>query len=391
MPVSLFSTSRAAHRLEVSATADLAELYHLNTLPSDGDQVSTPRAKRSLAAVAIGSLGLVMGAGVMMASSPTAKTMDSSSMVVDAENPDTSKAEPKPAPLSLNQQVQSQVDKRSQQATTAGGLTAFANKGDSVTRSAVRTELSKAVSAEVAKQRGTTIDKSASTVMAYATEQGDGMRDKELAADQKRIKAEAERIAQEKRKAEERLRKEAAAAKAAAAKSVAAKSVAAKAPKSSGTAAPGNAAAVVAGSAISSRGGAAPIAAGSYSVGASWGQTGSWSRWHTGQDLSAPVGTPVRAVAAGVVGSPTAGGWAGTHVVIHHAGGGSTLSAHLSRAVVSPGQTVKSGQVVGYVGMTGRTFGPHLHFEYYPSGTTPGDVYSSSNPVSFLLSVGVRL
>jgi len=373
VPLSLFSTSRAAHRLEVAATADLAELHDLDTLPSDGDQVSTPRAKRSLAAASIGSLGLVMGAGVMMASSPTAKTMDSSSMVVDAENPDTSKAEPKPAPLSLSQQVQSQVDKRSQQATTDGGLTAFANKGDSVTRSAVRTELSKAISAEVAKQRETIIGQSASTVMAYATEQGDGLRDKELAADQKRIKAESKRIAEEKRKATELLRKQAAAAKA------------------SGTAATSNAAAVVAASAVSNRGGAAPIAPGSYSIGASWGQTGSWARWHTGQDFSAPVGTPVRAVAAGVVGSPTGGGWAGIHVVVHHAGGGSTLSAHLSRAVVSPGQTVKPGQVIGYVGMTGRTFGPHLHFEYYPAGTTPGDVYSTSNPVSFLLSLGVRL
>ena len=87
--------------------------------------------------------------------------------------------------------------------------------------------------------------------------------------------------------------------------------------------------------------------------------------------------------------SPTAGGWAGINVVIQHSNGGSTLYAHMSRKVVSSGQTVKPGQLIGYVGNTGRSFGAHLHFEYYKPGVTPGDVYSASNPMAFLRSLGV--
>ena len=77
-------------------------------------------------------------------------------------------------------------------------------------------------------------------------------------------------------------------------------------------------------------------------------------------------------------------------MVIQHSNGGSTLYAHMSRKAVSPGSTVKAGQLIGYVGNTGRSFGSHLHFEYYKPGVTPGDVYNASNPMSFLSSLGVR-
>jgi murein DD-endopeptidase MepM/ murein hydrolase activator NlpD len=54
------------------------------------------------------------------------------------------------------------------------------------------------------------------------------------------------------------------------------------------------------------------------------------------------------------------------------------------------GQSVSACETVGAVGMTGRTFGPHVHFEIYPAGVTPGDVYRAVNPVSWLNGRGLR-
>nr|WP_255622043.1 M23 family metallopeptidase [Tessaracoccus sp. OS52] len=130
-----------------------------------------------------------------------------------------------------------------------------------------------------------------------------------------------------------------------------------------------------------------PVKSG-YRVGAGFGATGSWSRYHTGQDFPAPSGTKIYAAASGIVLSPTSGSWAGINVVIQHSDG-STLYAHMSKRVVKPGQAVKAGQLIGYVGNTGNSYGPHLHFEYYKPGVTPGDVYSASNPISFLRGLGV--
>jgi murein DD-endopeptidase MepM/ murein hydrolase activator NlpD len=131
---------------------------------------------------------------------------------------------------------------------------------------------------------------------------------------------------------------------------------------------------------------------GGYSIAARFGQVGSWSRYHTGFDFSAPVGSPLQAPAAGVVtnaGSGPASGWAGNYVAIRHADGTSSLSAHMSTVSVSVGQTVTACQSVGAVGMTGRTFGPHVHFEIYPAGVTPGDVYKAVNPQAWLQGHGV--
>lgn len=131
---------------------------------------------------------------------------------------------------------------------------------------------------------------------------------------------------------------------------------------------------------------------GGYSIAARFGQVGSWSRYHTGMDLSAPVGSPLQAPASGVVtnaGSGPASGWAGNYVAIRYPDGTSSLSAHMSTVSVSVGQTVTACQTVGAVGMTGRTFGPHVHFEIYPSGVTPGDVYKAVNPQSWLSAHGV--
>ncbi len=86
-------------------------------------------------------------------------------------------------------------------------------------------------------------------------------------------------------------------------------------------------------------------------------------RMHQGIDISAPVGTPVGASAAGtVVGAGSQGAY-GLTVVIDHGDGFATLYAHLSSISVSPGQRVGQGTIVGAVGTTGNATGPHLHFE----------------------------
>jgi murein DD-endopeptidase MepM/ murein hydrolase activator NlpD len=126
-------------------------------------------------------------------------------------------------------------------------------------------------------------------------------------------------------------------------------------------------------------------------VGAHFGQYGLWSRYHTGLDFRAGFGTPIRAVLSGVVVyAGNSGDWAGNHVAIRHAGGVTTMSSHMSTMAVRPGQTVSAGQVIGYVGSTGRAFGPHLHFELYPAGVRYGDVYRAIDPQSWLRSHGLQ-
>ncbi len=142
----------------------------------------------------------------------------------------------------------------------------------------------------------------------------------------------------------------------------------------------------------SGRRGCLPVTSG-YRIAASFGQTGPWSRYHTGLDFSSPVGTPLHAPAAGVVtnaGIGSASGWAGNYVAIKHADGTHTLLAHMSSVSVSVGQTVSACQIVGSIGLTGRTFGAHVHLEVYPAGVKPGDVYSAINPVPWLNTRGVR-
>lgn len=83
-------------------------------------------------------------------------------------------------------------------------------------------------------------------------------------------------------------------------------------------------------------------------------------------DLASPVGTPVMASADGKVIVSRAGGYNGgygTYVVVSHANGTQTVYAHMSANHVSAGQQVDQGQVIGTIGMTGKTTGPHLHFE----------------------------
>jgi LysM repeat protein len=86
-----------------------------------------------------------------------------------------------------------------------------------------------------------------------------------------------------------------------------------------------------------------------------------------GIDIGAARGTPIYAAADGaIIISRTNGGWNGgygNYIVITHENGTQTLYSHLKSAIVSPGQPVMRGQIIGYVGSTGRATGPHLHFE----------------------------
>ncbi|HZN54662.1 MAG TPA: peptidoglycan DD-metalloendopeptidase family protein [Candidatus Polarisedimenticolaceae bacterium] len=90
--------------------------------------------------------------------------------------------------------------------------------------------------------------------------------------------------------------------------------------------------------------------------------------FHKGVDIVAPSGTPVRAAADGLV--TAAGRMSGYGSMIHlaHGYGMGTRYGHLSRVLVTPGQRVKRGDIIGLVGSTGRSTGPHLHYEVFRTG-----------------------
>ena len=91
--------------------------------------------------------------------------------------------------------------------------------------------------------------------------------------------------------------------------------------------------------------------------------------YHSGTDIAVPEGTPILAAADGTVTIANAldswGGSYGYYVKLDHGGGLTTLYAHCSSICVTAGQQVKAGQVIAYVGQTGRATGPHLHFEIH--------------------------
>jgi murein DD-endopeptidase MepM/ murein hydrolase activator NlpD len=93
-----------------------------------------------------------------------------------------------------------------------------------------------------------------------------------------------------------------------------------------------------------------------------------YSRMHKGMDFRAGYGTPILAATDGKV---AAAGWAGGYgnqVRLVHGGGMVTTYSHMSRIAAQPGATVRQGQVIGYVGSTGMSTGPHLHYELYKDG-----------------------
>jgi len=94
-----------------------------------------------------------------------------------------------------------------------------------------------------------------------------------------------------------------------------------------------------------------------------------WGRLHAGIDIAAPTGTPIRAAASGTVVLAAWNGGYGNYTCIDHGGGLATCYAHQSAYAVSSGAQVSQGQVIGYVGNTGHSFGAHLHFEVRISGS----------------------
>lgn len=103
---------------------------------------------------------------------------------------------------------------------------------------------------------------------------------------------------------------------------------------------------------------------------------------HTGVDISAPTGTPVRATADGIVKFASWSSGYGQLVVVDHGGGFETYYAHLSRFAVIAGQEVRRGDQVGAVGSTGRVTAPHLHYEVRIGG-------APVNPHTYLARAGV--
>lgn len=105
--------------------------------------------------------------------------------------------------------------------------------------------------------------------------------------------------------------------------------------------------------------------------------------FHYGIDITTPTGTPVFSTADGVVGEASYQGGYGNVVTINHGYGYSTLYAHLSRISVRLGDAIKRGQKVGEVGVTGRTTGPHLHYEVKQFNI-------NKNPLDFFFSGYIR-
>lgn len=119
------------------------------------------------------------------------------------------------------------------------------------------------------------------------------------------------------------------------------------------------------------------------SFGMRWHPLLNYSRFHQGTDYGAGYGTPIRAVTDGTV---NYAGWHGGHgkmVKLTHAGGLGTGYAHMSSIAVAPGARVSQGQVIGYVGSTGLSTGPHLHFEVYRGGraVSPSSVSFESRSI----------
>lgn len=98
---------------------------------------------------------------------------------------------------------------------------------------------------------------------------------------------------------------------------------------------------------------------------------------HNGVDLAGSQGTPIYAIASGYVNVSTYANVNGNYVSISHGSGYGSLYAHLDYATVSAGEYVTQGQVIGYMGSTGWSTGPHLHFEIHLNGSTV-------NPMSYI-------
>ncbi len=104
---------------------------------------------------------------------------------------------------------------------------------------------------------------------------------------------------------------------------------------------------------------------------------GSHVETHKGLDIKGPMGAPVKAMAKGEVAFAGQKGGFGNCIILKHGNGFETLYGHLSKILVSSGQKIEIGQKIGNIGSTGRSTGPHLHYEVHKNG-------QKINPQSFL-------
>ncbi|MFY7652836.1 MAG: M23 family metallopeptidase [Chitinophagaceae bacterium] len=103
---------------------------------------------------------------------------------------------------------------------------------------------------------------------------------------------------------------------------------------------------------------------------------------HQGLDFTAPQGTPIYATADGVVKEANFVQGYGNHVVINHGYGYQTLYGHMVRIKARGGQRIKRGEVIGYVGSTGKSTGPHCHYEVHRNGKPVDPVYYFYNDLT---------
>jgi murein DD-endopeptidase MepM/ murein hydrolase activator NlpD len=107
------------------------------------------------------------------------------------------------------------------------------------------------------------------------------------------------------------------------------------------------------------------------------------TKMHAGLDFAAPQGTPIYATANGTVttGGNSGNGY-GNHVIINHGYGYETLYGHMVKVKVGPGTKVKRGEVIGWVGSTGKSTGPHCHYEVHKGGQKLDPVYFFYNDLT---------
>jgi murein DD-endopeptidase MepM/ murein hydrolase activator NlpD len=106
------------------------------------------------------------------------------------------------------------------------------------------------------------------------------------------------------------------------------------------------------------------------------------AKFHEGMDFSATVGTEVYATGNGTVAEAGRNAGYGNEIIIDHGYSYKTVYAHLSRMFVKPGQKIRRGQIIGYVGNTGKSTSPHLHYEVHKNGVAINPIYFFFNDLS---------
>lgn len=112
-----------------------------------------------------------------------------------------------------------------------------------------------------------------------------------------------------------------------------------------------------------------------------------WGTMHWGIDIAAPTGTPIAAPEAAVVLEAGTSGGFGNVIYLQHETGDVTVYGHMSKVLVEPGQIVLAGDIIGEVGSTGYSTGPHLHFETYRGGLDG----ERMDPADWLLERGIDI